>query len=187
VLTLVLGPRVHERPSRRGWRWLLLAFELDVSARTEYAEESSPAAQGRDERRASLSPERTAMPSSTPETMRRVVVSRTGITVEQAPIPTPGPDEALVRSVVAGVCGSDTHAAHGRHPFVALPYAPGHEVVGVVTAIGAAVTGVRPGQRVTVEPDLPCWNCKQCLRGQQNLCENLQFFGCGYPQGGMVK
>jgi 2-desacetyl-2-hydroxyethyl bacteriochlorophyllide A dehydrogenase len=126
------------------------------------------------------------MPSSTPETMRRVVVSRTGITVEQAPIPTPGPDEALVRSVVAGVCGSDTHAAHGRHPFVPLPYAPGHEVVGVVTAIGAAVTGVRPGQRVTVEPDLPCWNCKQCRRGQQNLCENLQFFGCGYPQGGMA-
>jgi 2-desacetyl-2-hydroxyethyl bacteriochlorophyllide A dehydrogenase len=126
------------------------------------------------------------MSNTTPETMRRVVVSRTGITVEQAPIPTPGPDEALVRSVVAGVCGSDTHAAHGRHPFVPLPYAPGHEVVGIITTIGEAVTDVRPGQRVTVEPDLPCWNCKQCLRGQQNLCENLQFFGCGYPQGGMA-
>jgi 2-desacetyl-2-hydroxyethyl bacteriochlorophyllide A dehydrogenase len=126
------------------------------------------------------------MPSTAPETMRRVVVSRTGINVEQAPIPAPGPDEVLVHSVVAGVCGSDTHAAHGRHPFVPLPYAPGHEVVGVVAAVGEAVTGVRPGQRVTVEPDLPCWNCKQCLRGAQNLCEHLQFFGCGYPQGGLA-
>jgi 2-desacetyl-2-hydroxyethyl bacteriochlorophyllide A dehydrogenase len=126
------------------------------------------------------------MPSSTPETMRRVVVSRAGITVEQAPVPTPAPDEALVHAVVAGVCGSDTHAAHGRHPFVPLPYAPGHEVVGVVTEVGADTTGLRPGQRVTVEPDLPCWHCKQCLRGQQNLCENLRFFGCGYAQGGMA-
>jgi 2-desacetyl-2-hydroxyethyl bacteriochlorophyllide A dehydrogenase len=39
---------------------------------------------------------------------------------------------------------------------------------------------------VTVEPDLPCWRCKQCCRGAQNLCENLRFFGCGYEQGGMA-
>jgi len=124
--------------------------------------------------------------SETPETMRRVVVSETGIDVVQAPTPSPTPDEVLVHSVVTGVCGSDTHAAHGRHPFVPLPYLPGHEVVGVVVAVGDAVTAVRPGERVTVEPDLPCWNCKQCRSGRQNLCENLQFFGCGYSQGGMA-
>lgn len=118
--------------------------------------------------------------------MRRVVVSSEQIEVVDAEAPTPGPGEVLVRSVVAGVCGSDTHAAHGRHPFIALPYHPGHEVVGVVEQVGEGVDAVRPGQRVTVEPDLPCWTCKQCTTGRQNLCENLQFFGCGHAQGGMA-
>ncbi len=123
---------------------------------------------------------------SAPQEMRRVVVSDSGIDVVWVSTPRPAPDEVLVRSVVAGVCGSDTHAAHGQHPFISLPYLPGHEVVGVVTAVGGDVIDVRVGQRVTVEPDLPCWTCKQCTNGQQNLCENLRFFGCGYDQGGMA-
>ncbi|MCV7279538.1 zinc-binding dehydrogenase [Mycolicibacterium flavescens] len=123
--------------------------------------------------------------------MRRVVVSSGSIDVVDSPTPTPASGEVLVRSVVSGVCGSDTHAAHGRHPFIALPYHPGHEVVGVVAARGADVGGleaggVEVGARVTVEPDLPCWRCKQCRGGNENLCENLQFFGCGYEQGGMA-
>jgi len=119
-------------------------------------------------------------------TMRRVVVTAEGFEINQVPVPSPQPGEVQVHSVVTGVCGSDTHAAHGRHPFVPLPYQPGHEVVGVVTALGAGVDNVEVGQRVTAEPDLPCWNCKQCNAGRQNLCENLTFFGCGYAQGGMA-
>jgi 2-desacetyl-2-hydroxyethyl bacteriochlorophyllide A dehydrogenase len=118
--------------------------------------------------------------------MRRVVVYPGRIAVEAADIPVPGPGEALVRTLVTGVCGSDLHAAHGRHPFVALPYRPGHEVVGVIEAAGPGVRDRTPGQRVIVEPDLPCWACKMCASGRENLCENLQFFGCGYPQGGMA-
>jgi 2-desacetyl-2-hydroxyethyl bacteriochlorophyllide A dehydrogenase len=118
--------------------------------------------------------------------MRRVVVYPDRIAVEQADIPDPGPGEALVRTLVAGVCGSDLHAAHGTHPFVALPYRPGHEVVGIVETAGAVAAGCHPGQRVTVQPFLPCWVCKMCTTGRENLCENLQFFGCGYPQGGMA-
>ena len=60
--------------------------------------------------------------------------------------------EVLVHSVVSGVCGSDTHAAHGRHPFIDLPYHPGHEVVGVIAALGPDVDGMEVGQRVTVSP-----------------------------------
>jgi 2-desacetyl-2-hydroxyethyl bacteriochlorophyllide A dehydrogenase len=118
--------------------------------------------------------------------MRRVVIYPGRIAVEAADVPAPGPSEALVRTLAAGVCGSDLHAAHGRHPFVSLPYRPGHEVVGVVEVAGSAVEGYAPGQRVIVEPDLPCWTCKMCTSGRENLCENLQFFGCGYPQGGMA-
>jgi 2-desacetyl-2-hydroxyethyl bacteriochlorophyllide A dehydrogenase len=119
--------------------------------------------------------------------MRRVVIYPGQIAVEPADIPVPGPDEALIRTLVAGVCGSDLHAAHGRHPFVALPYRPGHEVVGVVETAGSAAAGALPGQRVTVTPYLPCWNCKMCASGRENLCENLGFFGCGYSQGGMAE
>jgi 2-desacetyl-2-hydroxyethyl bacteriochlorophyllide A dehydrogenase len=118
--------------------------------------------------------------------MRRVVVYPGRIAVETTEIPAPGPNEALIRTLVSGVCGSDLHAAHGRHPFVPLPYRPGHEVVGVIETAGSAVGTFTPGQRVIVEPDLPCWTCKMCLSGRENLCENLQFFGCGYAQGGMA-
>jgi 2-desacetyl-2-hydroxyethyl bacteriochlorophyllide A dehydrogenase len=75
---------------------------------------------------------------------------------------------------------------HGRHPFIALPYHPGHEVVGVVEATGDQVTAPLPGQRVIVEPTLPCGRCKMCTTERSNLCENLQFFGCGWEQGGMA-
>ncbi len=118
--------------------------------------------------------------------MRQVVVSPGVIDVVRVEPPRPGAGEVLVRSVLAGVCGSDTHAAAGLHPWITLPYVPGHEVVGVVAETGAGVSSVRPGRRVTVEPYLPCWNCKQCLRGHQNICENLGFLGCGDPQGAMA-
>jgi 2-desacetyl-2-hydroxyethyl bacteriochlorophyllide A dehydrogenase len=115
------------------------------------------------------------------ESMRRVTVTETGVEVVTTARPMPAPGEVLVRTVVAGVCGSDTHAMHGLHPFITLPYAAGHEVCGVVAG------GELPaGTRVTVEPDLPCWECKQCLAGRQNVCENLRFFGCAHDQGGMA-
>ena len=119
--------------------------------------------------------------------MRQVTVYADRIDVAtDAAVPSPKAHEALVRSVVTGICGSDTHAAHGRHPFIPIPYHPGHEAVGVVEALGSQVNGLAVGQRVTVEPDLPCWTCKMCTTGRQNLCESLQFFGCGWEQGGMA-
>ena len=129
-------------------------------------------------------PDRRAMAEQ--QSMRRVVVSRNSIDLVKAQVPRPGPGEVLVRPVVVGICGSDTHAAHNRHPFIRLPYHPGHEVVGVVEVVGDDVASVAPGQRVTVEPDLPCWTCKPCTTGRENLCENLLFFGCGWEQGGMA-
>ena len=119
--------------------------------------------------------------------MRRVIVSAEhSADVHEVPVPTIGAGEALVETVAVGVCGSDTHALHGRHPFIHLPYAPGHEVVGVVRRVAGDVTSVRPGDRVTVEPTLPCWSCKHCRAGRLNLCENLRFFGCVHDQGGMA-
>ncbi|MBA2770075.1 MAG: alcohol dehydrogenase catalytic domain-containing protein [Sporichthyaceae bacterium] len=119
--------------------------------------------------------------------MRRVVVTTDlDLVIEQVSVPVPVEGEALVQMTTAGVCGSDTHAVHGRHPFIPIPYTPGHEVLGTVRALGEGADSLAVGQRVVVEPTLPCWGCKQCLAGRENLCEHLQFFGCGYAQGGMA-
>jgi 2-desacetyl-2-hydroxyethyl bacteriochlorophyllide A dehydrogenase len=122
-----------------------------------------------------------------PTEIRRVVARPEGIVLETVAAPRPAADEVLIDLLAAGVCGSDLHAVHGRHPFVPLPYLPGHEVVGVVRQVGDRVGTVRPGQRVVVEPTITCWACTMCASGRENLCENLQFFGCGYSQGGMAE
>jgi 2-desacetyl-2-hydroxyethyl bacteriochlorophyllide A dehydrogenase len=125
--------------------------------------------------------------AATSQQMRRVIVSTDHVaSVTSAVTPAPQAGEVLVQSMLVGVCGSDTHAQHGRHPFISLPYAPGHEVVGRVVESPNGGSGLQPGQRVVVEPTLPCWGCKQCLAGRQNLCENLRFFGCVHDQGGMA-
>ncbi|HJY44661.1 MAG TPA: alcohol dehydrogenase catalytic domain-containing protein [Propionibacteriaceae bacterium] len=118
---------------------------------------------------------------------RRIVVTAVQtMELREEPIPAPAPGEVRVRSTLIGVCGSDTHAFHGRHPFIPIPYMPGHEATGVVEELGEGVTSVAVGDRIVVEPTLPCWDCKPCRSGAENLCENLQFFGCGYPEGGMA-
>lgn len=117
---------------------------------------------------------------------RRVVVnSMTDINIEVIDRPQPGADEVLVRSSVVGICGSDIHAAHGRHPFVGLPMRPGHEVVGVVTEVGADVEAGLVGTRVVIEPNLACGHCAQCAAGRYNICAQLEVFGCQTP-GGMT-
>lgn len=135
-------------------------------------------------------------------TATRWVTAQPGrLVVEDGELPEPDEGQAVIRSVYVGICGSDLHATAGEHPFVPLPYRPGHEVVAVVERLGGdategtsagAATGsgagvVRPGDRVVVEPPLPCGTCKQCRRGRTNLCENLDFFGCGASQGGLAE
>lgn len=115
--------------------------------------------------------------------MRQVLVrSIDEVTVERVPVPVPGDGEVLLRTTVAGVCGSDMHAALGSHPFIDLPYRPGHELVATVAADGH---GFRAGDRVVVEPNLYCGKCAQCRAGRYNICRELKVFGCQTP-GGMA-
>ncbi|MFH9008122.1 zinc-binding dehydrogenase [Streptomyces afghaniensis] len=116
-----------------------------------------------------------------PQIRRVLVRSIDDITVEHIPAPTAAEGELLVRTAVVGVCGSDTHAARGRHPFMPLPYHPGHEAVGVVAATGPGVDGFAPGDRVVVEPNLFCGKCPQCRTGRYNICQDLKVFGCQTP------
>lgn len=96
----------------------------------------------------------------------------------ESPRPSPNPDEILIAVARVGICGSDLHAYHGRHPFIQLPVVPGHEFAGTVVEVGASVHDFAPGQRVTVEPSLVCGVCYNCTHGRYNICEQLKVIGC---------
>jgi L-iditol 2-dehydrogenase len=95
--------------------------------------------------------------------------------------PAAEPDELVIAVARAGICGSDLHAYHGRHPCIALPVLPGHEFAGTVVQVGDQVRGFSVGQRVTVEPSLVCGTCFQCTHGRYNICEQLRTIGCQTP------
>lgn len=115
-----------------------------------------------------------------PATMRASVLRDVhDIAVEERPVPTPGPHEVLIRVTAVGTCGSDTHYyEHGRiGPFVVRePLVLGHEAGGVVVATGSEAQLHAPGDRVSIEPGVPCFVCAQCRAGRYNLCPDMRFY-----------
>jgi L-iditol 2-dehydrogenase len=96
---------------------------------------------------------------------------------EDVPVPTPGPEDVLVRVTTNGLCGSDIHFyKEGKlGPFVVdRPYIPGHECCGVVVRT-AAFGGPTVGTRVAIEPGIPCRRCALCKSGRYNLCRDVVF------------
>lgn len=92
--------------------------------------------------------------------------------------PEPGSDDILVAVRDVGICGSDVHYyQHGRigDYVVESPLVLGHESAGEVVEVGGAVTGVTPGDRVALEPGVPCRRCDHCKRGAYHLCESVEF------------
>lgn len=99
--------------------------------------------------------------------------------IEEMPIPTPGPQEALIKVNAVGICASDVHWYNeGRIGETVLtdPLILGHEFAGTVVE-GAGK--FRPGDRVAVEPAIHCGTCDMCLRGRYNICRHVRF--CGTP------
>nr|WP_294693377.1 alcohol dehydrogenase catalytic domain-containing protein [uncultured Friedmanniella sp.] len=92
------------------------------------------------------------------------------IAVEERPDPHPAPGEVVVEVIATGICGSDFHGYSGengrRHPGQVM----GHETVGRVGELGSGVTGLAPGQLVTVNPVMGCHDCPACASGQQQWC-----------------
>jgi L-iditol 2-dehydrogenase len=98
-------------------------------------------------------------------------------------------DEVLLKVEVVGVCGSDVHYYEtGRigSQIVEYPFVVGHECVATVEAVGSAVTRVKTGDRVVVDPAIACNDCDQCKRGRRNTCLNLKFLGCPGQAGGCL-
>ena len=112
--------------------------------------------------------------------MRAAVLTRPEeIVLEERPVPEPGPRDVLVEVSAVGVCGSDVHYyEHGRigHHVVRSPLVLGHESAGRVAAVGSEVTRHQVGDRVTLEPGVPCGRCHECRSGRYNLCAEVVFF-----------
>ncbi|XP_043951572.1 sorbitol dehydrogenase isoform X3 [Drosophila biarmipes] len=102
--------------------------------------------------------------------------------LEQRPVPEIADDEVLLAMDSVGICGSDVHyLAHGRIGDFVLtkPMIIGHEAAGVVAKLGKKVTNLKVGDRVAIEPGVPCRYCDHCKQGQYNLCPGMVF--CATP------
>ena len=109
------------------------------------------------------------------------------IRVGDAPNPEIGPDDVLIQSHFAGICGTDLHIYRGEfHNRVRYPAIQGHEFGGVVLETGANVRGIAVGDRVAIDPILSCHACPACLTGRINACRSLKLLGVdldgGYAQ-----
>ena len=113
--------------------------------------------------------------------MEALVIHAPGdLRVEEVETPEIGPDQLRVRVRCGGICGSDLHYyQHGGFGTVRIkePMVLGHEVAGVIEAVGAAVGRFQAGDRVAISPSRPCGLCRYCQQGLQNHCLDMRYYG----------
>ncbi len=115
--------------------------------------------------------------------MKQAIMITPGV-IEYREVPEPGKlkeNEILLRIKKIGVCGSDIHVYHGKHPATPYPVVQGHEYSAIVEAIGEKVTKVKVGSMATARPQLVCGECGPCKRGQYNACQQLKVQGFQAP------
>ena len=124
--------------------------------------------------------------------MRAVVIhAPKDLRIDSFPDSEPGSGEVRVKIAAGGICGSDLHYYHhGGFGTVRVrePMALGHEIAGVIAAVGSGVTHLTPGMRVAVNPSQPCGACVHCREGMRNECLDMRFMGSAmrmpHVQGG---
>ena len=105
--------------------------------------------------------------------MRQVVMTEPGkIEMRDVPAPEAGPGQVLLRINRIGVCGSDIHVYHGKHPMTGYP---------VVQGLGEGTNGVKVGDLVTARPQVVCGECRPCRRGDYHICDTLYVEGFQRP------
>lgn len=110
--------------------------------------------------------------------MKQAVMTAPGkIVFRQIDPPTPGQGEVLLRIQRIGICGSDMHVYHGKHPFTSYPVVQGHEFSAVVEEVGKGVINLKPGMKVTSMPQIYCGECTPCRRGDYHICDKLKVQG----------
>ena len=118
--------------------------------------------------------------------MKQAIMTAPGkIEFRQVEPPTPAPHEVILKTRRIGVCGSDIHVYHGQHPYTGYPVVQGHEVSGLVAAVGEAVKGVTVGAKMTFIPQVVCGECYPCQHGMYHICERLKVMG--FQTGGAAQ
>lgn len=103
--------------------------------------------------------------------------------IENQPDPMPGPGQVVLKVSHCGICGSDLHMTDGQGSYTAPPGSVlGHEYSGVVTAVGADVDKLKPGDRVTAMPFTGCGKCDACREGESHWCSEMAWLGGGYAE-----
>ncbi|MFH1007402.1 MAG: zinc-dependent alcohol dehydrogenase family protein [Candidatus Latescibacterota bacterium] len=119
--------------------------------------------------------------------MQAVVIEKPGqLRVGRVEDPIPGPGEILIAVKAAGLCGTDVHIYEGGFTCT-YPLIPGHEFAGEVIDVGSEVTTLSMGERVAVDPNVPCGVCFFCQRNQQHFCRNLKGYGVLDLPGGFAE
>lgn len=98
------------------------------------------------------------------------------VSIENVPVPQIEKGQVLVETTACGLCGTDRHIFQGEAP-AEPPLIMGHEISGRVQETGSAISGLSPGTKAAVDPNINCGHCYHCHRGEINLCENLQAVG----------
>lgn len=110
--------------------------------------------------------------------MLQAVMTRPGeIVYNEVEIPNIDNDMVLLKVKIIGVCGSDIHVFHGKHPYTSYPVVQGHEVSCEIVKLGSDVKGYQIGDRVTVQPQVTCGKCYSCLNGDYHICDDLKVMG----------
>lgn len=109
--------------------------------------------------------------------LQQVMTAPGVIEFREVEIPEITDDQVLIKIMKIGICGSDIHVYHGKHPFTSYPVTQGHEVSGMIVKLGKNVTGFTYGQKVTIQPQVVCGKCYPCRHGKYNLCEELKVMG----------
>jgi L-iditol 2-dehydrogenase len=118
--------------------------------------------------------------------MKQAIMIQPGkIEFRQVEKPTIKNDEVLMQTKRIGVCGSDIHVFHGKHPYTSYPVVQGHEVSGIVAEVGQAVEGIAVGDKITFTPQVVCGECYPCRNGMYHVCEKLKVMG--FQTGGAAQ
>jgi len=114
--------------------------------------------------------------------MKQAIMTSPGvIEIRDIQEPVAGAGEVLLRIQRIGVCGSDIHVYHGKHPYTGYPVVQGHEFSASIEKVGMGVQGLESGMKVTTMPQIVCGKCGPCLRGDYHICDELKVEGFQAP------
>ncbi len=108
---------------------------------------------------------------------QQILVDPGKIEFQEVPVPELEEKSVLIKIMRLGICGSDIHVYYGTHPYTPYPVTQGHEVSGVIEKVGSKVAKFKPGDKVTIQPQVVCGECYSCSHGKYHICDNLKVMG----------